>query len=76
MFVESKSPFSHQGVTVLVEGNVSLSLNSKNVGAVEAMVNKSKQIPIVFNKVDLLKPGKLVIVCYLLDIFLNLYFCK
>jgi len=60
VFVESKSPFSHQGVTVLVEGNVMLSLNSKNVGTMEAMVNKSKQIPIVFNKVDLLKPGKFI----------------
>jgi len=58
--VESKSPFSHQGVTILLEGNVMLSLNSKNVGTVEAIVNKSKQIPILFTKVDLLKPGKFI----------------
>lgn len=57
--VESRSPLAHQGVNLTLEGNVILSLNSKNVGRIEAIYSNTKPIPIIYNSLDLIKAGKL-----------------
>jgi len=58
VILNSKSSIAHQGVFLTLEGNVILSVSSKNVGRIEAMYNNTKPIPIILTSIDLVKAGK------------------
>ena len=56
--VTSKGDLSHNGVTLTIEGTVSLQLSAKSVGVFEAFYNSLKPIQLVSYSIDLVKPGK------------------
>lgn len=56
--VTSKGDLSHQGVTLTMEGSVTLQLSAKSVGVFEAFYNSLKPIQLLSYSIDLAKPGK------------------
>lgn len=58
VIVQSKEPLPHQGITLTVEGTVALTLNSKNVGRLEAMYNSVKPLNLFMTTVEVAKTGK------------------
>ena len=56
--VTSKGDLSHNGVTLAMEGAVTLQLSAKSVGVFEAFYNSLKPIQLVSYTIDLAKPGK------------------
>jgi len=56
--VNSKGKLSHNGIKLVLEGNVSLQLSAKSVGLFEAFYNSVKPIQLVFYSIDLVKAGK------------------
>ncbi len=56
--VTSKGDLSHNGVTLTMEGVVTLQLSAKSVGVFEAFYNSLKPIQLVSYSIDLVKPGK------------------
>lgn len=56
--VNSKGELSHQGVTLTMEGSVTLQLSAKSVGMFEAFYNSLKPIQVVNYSLDIAKPGK------------------
>lgn len=56
--VTSKGDLGHNGVTLIIEGTVSLQLSAKSVGVFEAFYNSLKPIQLVSYSIDLVKPGK------------------
>eukprot|EP00051_Salpingoeca_urceolata_P028102 m.485003 g.485003 ORF g.485003 m.485003 type:complete len:299 (+) comp23626_c0_seq1:212-1108(+) len=57
--VNSKDAMSHQGITLSMEGNVSLQLSAKSVGMFEAFYNSLKPIQLVNYSLEIRKGGKL-----------------
>lgn len=56
--VISKGDLSHNGVSLTLDGTVSLQLSAKSVGVFEAFYNSLKPIQLVSYSLDLVKPGK------------------
>lgn len=56
--VSSKGKMAHNGVKLILEGNVALQLSAKSVGLFEAFYNSVKPIQLLNYSVDLAKPGK------------------
>jgi len=56
--VSSKGKMSHNGIKLVLDGNVSLQLSAKSVGLFEAFYNSVKPIQLLNYIVDLVKPGK------------------
>jgi len=56
--VNSKGELSHNGVTLTMEGTVTLQLSAKSVGVFEAFYNSLKPIQLVSYTIDIAKPGK------------------
>jgi hypothetical protein len=50
---------SHNGISVVMSGQVSLQLSAKSVGVFEAFYNSLKPITLVDYKIDIQKSGKL-----------------
>ncbi|XP_026328132.1 Down syndrome critical region protein 3 homolog isoform X2 [Hyposmocoma kahamanoa] len=57
--VESSSDVRHDGLTLLMEGSVSLQFSSKNVGILDAFSSNLKPINLVQTSVELAAPGKI-----------------
>ena len=57
--VNTKSDLSHNGLTLTMEGSVTLQLSAKSVGVFEAFYNSLKPIQLVQYSIDLAKPGKI-----------------
>lgn len=57
--INSKDGFSHQGINLSMDGQVSLQLSAKSVGLFEAFYNSLKPIQLVQFSLDLAKPGKM-----------------
>eukprot|EP00040_Diaphanoeca_grandis_P014210 m.71931 g.71931 ORF g.71931 m.71931 type:complete len:296 (-) comp24407_c0_seq1:98-985(-) len=57
--IKSKDSFSHQGISLSIDGNVSLQLSAKSVGLFEAFYNSLKPIQLVNYNVELSKSGKM-----------------
>ena len=57
--INTKGKLSHNGIKLVMEGNVSLQLSAKSVGLFEAFYNSVKPIQLIFSSIDLVKPGKL-----------------
>eukprot|EP01097_Dermamoeba_algensis_P011115 TRINITY_DN8483_c0_g1_i1.p1 TRINITY_DN8483_c0_g1~~TRINITY_DN8483_c0_g1_i1.p1 ORF type:complete len:302 (-),score=62.62 TRINITY_DN8483_c0_g1_i1:236-1141(-) len=57
--VTSKGSLSHNGITLLMEGNVTLQMSGKNVGVFDAFYNSLKPIQLVNVSLEIAKPGKL-----------------
>jgi hypothetical protein len=56
--VSSKGKMSHNGIKLVIEGNVQLQLSAKSVGLFEAFYNSVKPIQSLFYSIELVKPGK------------------
>lgn len=56
--VNSKGDLNHNGVTLSMEGLVTLQLSAKSVGMFEAFYNSLKPIQLVNYHLDIAKPGK------------------
>ena len=56
--VSSKNELSHNGLSLTMEGSVTLQLSAKSVGVFEAFYNSLKPIELVNYNIDLVKPGK------------------
>ncbi|XP_064610239.1 vacuolar protein sorting-associated protein 26C-like [Liolophura sinensis] len=54
-----RSDFQHQGITLSMEGAVSLQLSAKSVGLFEAFYNSLKPIQLINYSLEVAKPGKL-----------------
>jgi hypothetical protein len=54
----SKDSFSHNGVTLDIEGGVQSQLSSKNVGLFEAFASAAKPITLIRRTIELSRPGK------------------
>lgn len=54
--VKSKGKLSHNGIKLVMEGNVSLQLSAKSVGLFEAFYNSVKPIQLLYYSIDLVKP--------------------
>lgn len=48
----------HAGITLFVEGNVSMQLSAKSVGLFEAFYNSVKPISLINTSLEISKPGK------------------
>lgn len=57
--ITSKSDLQHQGVTLFMEGSVSLQLSAKSVGLFEAFYNSLKPIQLLDYHLELVKQGKI-----------------
>lgn len=57
--VNSKDSCQHQGITLSVDGSVSLQLSAKSVGLFEAFYNSLKPIQLLSYTLEVAKPGKL-----------------
>lgn len=58
VIISSKGKTSHNGVRIVMEGNVSLQLSAKSVGLFEAFYTSVKPIQLLFYSIDLAKSGK------------------
>jgi len=56
--VSTKGRMSHNGIRLVMEGNVSLQLSAKSVGLFEAFYNSVKPIQLLYYGVDIAKTGK------------------
>ena len=59
LVVTSKGELSHTGITLTMDGTVSLQLSAKSVGVFEAFYNSLKPINLVNYTLDIAKAGKL-----------------
>ena len=57
--MSSKSDVSHTGITLNLEGMVSLQLSAKSVGLFEAFYNSLKPVQLIYYNVEVAPPGKL-----------------
>ncbi|GBN73674.1 Down syndrome critical region protein 3, partial [Araneus ventricosus] len=57
--VESKSEVKHEGITLTMEGNVTMQLSAKNVGILEAFYSSAKPVLLTSSIIEIAKPGKL-----------------
>ena len=55
----SKGSLSHNGISLHLEGEVTLQLSAKSVGVFEAFYNSLKPIKLIDYKIDIAKAGKL-----------------
>lgn len=56
--IQSRGELGHNGLTLTVDGNVSLQLSAKSVGMFEAFYNSLKPIQLLNYSVELAKPGR------------------
>ena len=56
--VTSKGELSHNGLSLTMEGMVTLQLSAKSVGVFEAFYNSLKPIQLVYGSLDIRRPGK------------------
>ncbi|ROT60857.1 putative Down syndrome critical region protein 3 [Penaeus vannamei] len=59
LVLDSKSEVRHDGITLTMEGVISLQLSPKSAGLIESIVNSSKPISIINNVVEVAKSGKI-----------------
>ncbi|XP_062905865.1 vacuolar protein sorting-associated protein 26C isoform X1 [Mobula hypostoma] len=59
IILSSKEPIQHQGITLTMDGTVSLQLSAKSVGVFEAFYNSVKPIQLISNNIEVVKAGKL-----------------
>lgn len=59
IIVESKSEVKHEGISLSMEGNVTMQLSAKNVGILEAFYNSAKPVLLTSSNLEISKPGKL-----------------
>eukprot|EP00038_Savillea_parva_P018652 m.24781 g.24781 ORF g.24781 m.24781 type:complete len:296 (-) comp4188_c0_seq1:77-964(-) len=59
VMIQSKDNFSHQGISLAMDGQVSLQLSAKSVGLFEAFYNSLKPIQLVSFGLELAPPGKM-----------------
>jgi hypothetical protein len=57
--ISNKGGLSHNGIKLLVDGEVTLQLSAKSVGLFEAFYNSLKPIKLIDYRIDIRKPGKL-----------------
>merc|ERR1711990_1226401 len=56
--LSSPTPFSHNGVTLDMEGTIGLQLSAKSVGLFEAFYSSMKPVPIITKNVTVAGSGK------------------
>ncbi|KFM74367.1 Down syndrome critical region protein 3-like protein, partial [Stegodyphus mimosarum] len=59
IIVESRSEVKHEGITLSMEGNVTMQLSAKNVGILEAFYSSAKPVLLTSCNLEISKPGKL-----------------
>ncbi|XP_042877123.1 vacuolar protein sorting-associated protein 26C-like [Penaeus japonicus] len=59
LVLDSKSEVRHDGISLTMEGVISLQLSPKSAGLIESIVNSSKPISIINNVVEVAKSGKI-----------------
>merc|ERR1712063_40292 len=57
--IQSKGTMSHNGISIQLEGEVTLQLSAKSVGVFEAFYNSIKPIKLIDYRIDIQKSGKL-----------------
>ncbi|XP_065678263.1 vacuolar protein sorting-associated protein 26C isoform X1 [Hydra vulgaris] len=57
--VDSRNEVVHSGITLTLEGTVSMQLSAKSVGLFEAFYNSIKPVSLLRNVIEVAKPGKL-----------------
>lgn len=58
VIVDSKSEVKHEGISLSMEGNVTMQLSPKNVGILEAFYNSAKPVLLTSCSFEIAKPGK------------------
>merc|ERR1711907_669715 len=58
VLLKSNTPFSHNGVTIDLEGTIGLQLSAKSVGLFEAFYSSMKPVPIINKHETLAGAGK------------------
>merc|ERR1711907_380488 len=58
VLLKSNTPFSHNGVTIDLEGTIGLQLSAKSVGLFEAFYSSMKPVPIINRHENLSGPAK------------------
>ncbi|XP_055501113.1 vacuolar protein sorting-associated protein 26C [Leucoraja erinacea] len=58
VILTSKEAIQHQGITLTMDGAVSLQLSAKSVGVFEAFYNSVKPIQLISNNIEVAKAGK------------------
>ncbi|KAG8196103.1 hypothetical protein JTE90_007839 [Oedothorax gibbosus] len=56
--VDSKYEVKHEGITLNMEGNVTMQLSAKNVGILEAFYSSAKPVLLTACNLEIAKPGK------------------
>ncbi|GIY54091.1 vacuolar protein sorting-associated protein 26C [Caerostris darwini] len=56
--IDSKSEVKHEGITLTMEGNVSMQLSAKNVGILEAFYSSAKPVLLTSSVIEIAKPGR------------------
>ena len=59
IIVESKSEVKHEGISLSMDGNVTMQLSAKNVGILEAFYNSAKPVLLTSCNLEIVKPGRL-----------------
>ncbi|XP_035233625.1 vacuolar protein sorting-associated protein 26C-like [Stegodyphus dumicola] len=59
VIIESRSEVKHEGITLSMEGNVTMQLSAKNVGILEAFYSSAKPVLLTSCNLEISKPGKL-----------------
>lgn len=59
LILDCKSEVRHDGITMTMDGVISLQLSAKSAGLLESFVNSSKPIPIVNTAIEVSKSGKI-----------------
>jgi len=57
--VTSKTDLSHSGISLVIDGTVTLQLSAKSVGLFEAFYNSLKPVQLIGNTLEIAAPGKL-----------------
>ncbi|XP_078464422.1 vacuolar protein sorting-associated protein 26C isoform X3 [Lampetra planeri] len=57
--IQGRDTVQHQGISLALEGTVTLQLSSKSVGVFEAFYNSAKPVQLVSSSMEVVKPGKL-----------------
>ncbi|XP_042900290.1 vacuolar protein sorting-associated protein 26C isoform X2 [Parasteatoda tepidariorum] len=58
VIIESRNELKHEGLTLSMEGNVTMQLSAKNVGILEAFYSSAKPVLLTNCVLEIAKPGK------------------
>lgn len=59
--MQTKESLQYQGIILVAEANVALTLSAKSVGRLESMYNSVKPINIFMNNTEIAKSGRYVL---------------